>query len=328
MPEVNPDLAVAFRQLVTEKPSSWQLLVRQKIEFRALGSVTVRSLQVGKSPMVELDFEDPKRQGSGPFNIDLLFDPTQVKSFTLSIDGLVQLERYAGQVAEAENRLRRRDEFVESMLTIWRKYDLPGVPYDDPGHQLHRIICALEDGQLPKDEDAVWLESSGPRGLLASYCEIRYRITNNAWDAIRACRFWREAANPERGLTATEDITVVNSREKSALFTTRGGAFRDLGQLNGAELSALAAIEAYPSAWHPFNLLGAIHYEKGEPILGDKYFAEAASRSPEGWSSDREIRAILANPRVDTQIKQRIAKHLLEKDSVAYAWSQGYAAGT
>jgi Flp pilus assembly protein TadD len=94
----------------------------------------------------------------------------------------------------------------------------------------------------------------------------------------------------------------------SALLTTRGGAFRDLGDLDKAKNCAFSAIKLRDKSQHPFNLLGAIFYQEGNPGDGNKYFNEAEKRGASRGTIDRQIRD--AYDKATDAAKEQIDKYL------------------
>jgi hypothetical protein len=61
-------------------------------------------------------------------------------------------------------------------------------------------------------------------------------------------------------LKLTENLNLEKIKEnklKSALLTTRGGAFRDIEELDKAEKCARQAIEYQPNSHHPYTLNGS-----------------------------------------------------------------------
>ena len=80
---------------------------------------------------------------------------------------------------------------------------------------------------------------------------------------------------------------------KAALFTTRGGALRDTGQLDEAEACAHQAIKFYQKSYHPYTLLGAICFQTGRYSEGQSWFEEARKLGAPENSEIDEILGIL-----------------------------------
>ncbi|MBK8750813.1 MAG: hypothetical protein IPL99_03805 [Candidatus Competibacteraceae bacterium] len=87
--------------------------------------------------------------------------------------------------------------------------------------------------------------------LEAKFCEQEYKRTKTMWHLVNASSHWRKADDPQNALNNTEILfsdSIKEVRLKAALFTTRGGALRDIGQLDEAEDCAHQAIKLLPKA--------------------------------------------------------------------------------
>ena len=101
--------------------------------------------------------------------------------------------------------------------------------------------------------------------LEARFYDREYERTGDKWNLPNASSHWRKADEPESALKVTENLDFDQIKEnklKSALLTTRGGAFRDIDKLDDAQKCALKAIEYQPQSHHPYTLMGAICYER------------------------------------------------------------------
>ncbi len=126
-----------------------------------------------------------------------------------------------------------------------------------------------------------------------------------------------------------EHLTSGASGVRSATLTTRGGAFRDLGNLDAAEQCARKAIECARKAidqnrasYHSYNLLGAIYWQRGKAEEGEEYFAYAESVGAPLQDQVRQKKSALneAGP----QQRRAVAKYLLEKDPTKYWWAKRF----
>ena len=111
---------------------------------------------------------------------------------------------------------------------------------------------------------------------------------------------------------------IVDSRAMSALLTTRGGAFRDMGDFPAAKKNAKEAMRISPTSFHPYNLMAAVLYEQGRPEEGDRYFAEAIGLGSSLPAQESQVQEILR--RSNASIRQKIAEHLYAKDPKKYSW--------
>src|SRR3546814_7046881 len=84
--------------------------------------------------------------------------------------------------------------------------------------------------------------------------------------------------------------TSLPSKLRSALATTRGGAMRDLHQLEEAEALGRQAHSLTPGDYRPCTLLGAVLLQRGDLAGGYDWYANAeqlgASRRSEEHTSE------------------------------------------
>lgn len=158
--------------------------------------------------------------------------------------------------------------------------------------------------------------------------ENQFKITHDLWDAVKASSCWRNANQPRKALELTEQLlnrpSRVEKKVEAALLTTRGGAFRDIEELDQAETCGLEAIGHNPNSYYPYNLLGAIYYQTGVPEKGDKYFTKAVELGAEPRLQDSEI--MDAVERAGLEEKKVVANYLLNKDPIKYKWAERYLA--
>jgi hypothetical protein len=160
--------------------------------------------------------------------------------------------------------------------------------------------------------------------LEAVFYEKEYQRTGNKWNLPSASSNWRKADEPERALKVTENVNwsrVQDSDLRSALWVTRGAAFRDLNQLNEAETCATQAMECQPDSHQPYTLLGAICYDQGEYMDGDKWFELAKERGAN--DTDDEIERIVRMTK-DQNKRREVVEYLLNKDPDRYGWAKLY----
>ena len=167
--------------------------------------------------------------------------------------------------------------------------------------------------------DATEVNSVGGNDLTPTL--ERFDKTGDIWQAINANSHFRKADQSGKGLSLVGSIDVDSLKDKhqhSALLTTKGGSYRDLGRLPEALSVAEKAHALNPKSYHPCTLLGAIHYELREFGLGDAWFAKAVERGAKQDVVDGELRSLLR--RVGADKRREIADHLLRSDPLRYAW--------
>ncbi|MEG3971265.1 hypothetical protein QUA00_27130 [Microcoleus sp. T2B6] len=161
--------------------------------------------------------------------------------------------------------------------------------------------------------------------LEALFYQQEYERTGNKWNLPNASSHWRKADEPESALKVTENLDFDQIKEnklKSALLTTRGGAFRDIDKLGDAEKSALKAIEYQPQSHHPYTLMGAICFERGQYSQGDDWFNKAIKRGAESEDIDSELKQVVKNAKDEK--RREVVEYLLKKNPQRYAWAKFY----
>lgn len=203
-----------------------------------------------------------------------------------------------------------RDPFYEIMLKLEREERL------DP----KQVVQLIEDKHLARHGKI----AIAYYRLEAIFYEKEYKRTGNKWHLPSASSNWRKANEPEKALQVTNQVNWAKVSEldlKSALFVTRGAAFRDLKHLDHAEDCATKAIECQPESHQPYTLMGAICYDRGEYLEGDEWFEMAAERGAD--DADDEVERIVRMTK-DQDKRREVAEYLIRKDSQRYAWAKSY----
>ena len=161
--------------------------------------------------------------------------------------------------------------------------------------------------------------------LEARFYEQEYERTGNKWNLPNASSHWRKADEPNSALKVTENLDFDQIKEnklKSALLTTRGGAFRDIDKLDDAQKCALKAIEYQPQSHHPYTLMGAICFERSQFLEGERWFKEAIKRGAESEDIDSELKQVVKNAKDEK--RREVVEYLLTKNPQRYAWAKAY----
>ncbi|MEG5137250.1 MULTISPECIES: hypothetical protein [unclassified Microcoleus] len=161
--------------------------------------------------------------------------------------------------------------------------------------------------------------------LEALFYDREYERTGDKWNLPNASSHWRKADEPESALKVTENLDFDQIKEnklKSALLTTRGGAFRDIHKLDDAEKCALKAIEYQPQSHHPYTLMGAICFERGQFLEGERWFKDAIKRGAESEDIDSELKRVVKNAKDEK--RREVVEYLLTKNPQRYAWAKAY----
>jgi tetratricopeptide (TPR) repeat protein len=166
-----------------------------------------------------------------------------------------------------------------------------GVGYIE-SEDYRRVMALLRqvaNGQRLNVEDLAWLKTEADycwtdelqrawHTLEAAALTKAWESSGDPWNAVNASGHWRKAGEPERALRLTDaalERVGSNSKLRSALATTRGGAMRDLRRLDEAKALASEAHELTSSDYRPCTLLGAVHIELGDLPTGHEWYAKA-----------------------------------------------------
>ncbi|MBE9116306.1 hypothetical protein IQ249_10395 [Lusitaniella coriacea LEGE 07157] len=216
-----------------------------------------------------------------------------------------------------------------------RKYDVHYISDDSLKNPLYLILQKLENNRRL---DAVEIAYCKDKNIFhskiyicyhkieAQFYEDEYKKTYDKWNIPNISSHWRKANESKKALQSTANINldkIKNNKLKSAILTTRGGAFRDFHELAKAEECARKAIKFQSSSHHPYTLMGAICYDRYEFTEGDRWFNEAIKRGASPGAIDSEIKKSIMRMK-NRKEKDRIIKALLKKDPERYSWAERY----
>ncbi len=233
---------------------------------------------------------------------------------------------------ESGNQLTQTE--INWLKHLKSKYGVSDYQDDSPSNQLYAILQQLEKGKRLEATDIVWLTEkslfySGNKvfttyhQIEATFYEQEYKRTGNKWNLPSASSHWRSAQKPEHALALTDNLNFDKIKEnklKSALLTTRGGAFRDMGELGKAEQCARQAMKYQPNSHHPYTLMGAICYDRSDFSEGDNWFKEAIKRGASPRDVDAEIKRVFKN--ADNNKRLEILAYLQNTNHRLYKWAK------
>lgn len=195
----------------------------------------------------------------------------------------------------------------------------------DGPSELVSLLVKVDDREELNSEEIDLLEEQGLYNVVATYYFRKFKASENLWDLVKACSELRQANLADKAIKASDacvDEVSEDARAKGALWTTRGGAFRDLGELSQAKFCGERAVEICPQSYYPYNLLGAIFYEEGEMAKGDQYFDQAIGLGSNERLRDKEVKATIQ--RSSAEKRNAIIEYLLSKDPKRYRWARAF----
>lgn len=226
------------------------------------------------------------------------------------------------KLAEQQEKERiAASEFLDLKI----KYNAQSYRSASPSSALYPILLRIDSCENLQDDQIKWLEDNHLFNTLAIYFQSEYRRTNDPWKLVRASAYLRDSGDPSKAIELTSELlsthNMVGSKIKAAILTTRGGAFRDLEDLSTAEQCAKDAIKLNES-FQPYNLLGAIYFERGEPEQGEAYFLRALQLGAQSKVQEAQMQNAL---RKAGQTEQTVvAQFLLKRDPEKYKWAEYY----
>lgn len=224
------------------------------------------------------------------------------------------------RMQEEQERIEAKS--LEEFNLLKQNYGLSKQRFKSIASPLYMILLKIESMEVLDEDDIEWLKGNKMFKIIAMYYEKEYLKTKNQWNLVKASSNLRRSDESYRAIELLENEHSKDSKLMSAILTTCGGAYRDINDVIKAEKHAKEAIDIGDESFYPFNLLGAIYYQKGMPEEGDKCFNKAIELGSDLRIMDKEIENSFKIAGEDEQI--RVAKYLLDKDEQKYQWVKYY----
>ncbi|MEG4530336.1 hypothetical protein [Microcoleus sp. D2_18a_D3] len=307
-------------------------------------------------PLSEADFDWVKQNGRD----DVI--TFAIEKYVASLKSKIQSGEHLSEADIDWLKQNGREDVItfaqeKEFSALKSKYDVSNYKDRAPSSPLYAILQKLDKGERLEPTDVAWLEENKIEASQPSYSyygwqeerryqgqrlfsgkiftayhkiealfyEQEYKNTGNKWKLPNASSHWRKAEQPRSALKLTEHLDFDKIKEnklKSALLTTRGGAFRDINKLDDTERCALKAIEYQPQSHHPYTLMGAICFERSQFSEGERWFNEAIKRGASPRDQDAEMKRVVKNAKNGK--RREVVEYLLKKDPQRYAWAKFY----
>ncbi len=189
--------------------------------------------------------------------------------------------------------------------------DMANGAYQELG-AIEQIIQKIDLGLDLADDEVQGLERKKLFNLLATASYRSYRKTNDLWTLVQACKYLRRAKMPQRVIELTQELaagSTAHPRTKifSAIYTTRGAAFKDISDFDNAKEMANLALACEESKYS-HTLMGAICYWGLDFSKGDAHFHRASALG--STMGDRIMEIRIASQRLDAAGKAKLQAHL------------------
>jgi len=233
----------------------------------------------------------------------------------------LEQERLA-RIEQEKEQKQKEEAGLRQFASLRKAYFISSVEDTSVTSPLFPILLRMEDGDGLSEDELDWLEKKRLYSVLAIHYEREYDETGDGWCLVNAWSNWRKARLPRKVTEYHGNVMAPDPKLRAALFTARGGACRDLGELYEAEQFARKAIAANPESHHPYNLLGAICFQSGRPEEGEVHIQNAILRGAQPKETESMI---FSSVRAATpEDCERTAQYLLKKDPEQYAWAEHY----
>ena len=221
------------------------------------------------------------------------------------------------EISERKNAIlfaakERKSERKNKLRALPDLFGLPFIHKSDL-NRVNRILGSVVAGCPVGKDDLLWLAAGegeywtvalrkAHHKIMAETLQKDWTQTADAWCAVNACGHWRKADCPTEGFAIVQAALVkaVDPKVRSALYTTGGGALRDLRQFAEAVSFGNEAHALNTANFRPCTLLGAVHIEMGAYPEGAAWYEKAEARGASRTAIDRELQSILlAAPKED-----------------------------
>lgn len=237
------------------------------------------------------------------------------------------------ELSEEQRSLQKKKRSLTCSLKA--KYGLDFFIEKDVYPKVMNLLRQVDSGSRLNENDVIWLTTKDYftdklkqafHSNEAKHFELLFKEGNDFWNAINASSHYRKSKAPKKADALLSEISNIAglkkpNRLKAALWTTHGGAKRDLGDPRGALKLAMLAHNITPKSFMPCTLMGAIHMEQGDFDEGGAWYEKAIQRGFTDRKMDSEIRAIFN--RASKEEKEKLKEYLLGIDPHRYRWVNG-----
>jgi hypothetical protein len=308
---------VEFARFADQADGRWLLLAGLTVTHKTYGEGVV--VQVNERhqapPLFQISFSDSQTR---TFNPD---------GFRRDVFAAVRLsDEIETQYANWRESDRKQRQQADAAAALAERYGVTQKSTQQISILLP-VLTKLDIGYELETSEIAWMEEECLYRPLATYFYRRYRRLTDPWELARACKYLRKAALPRKALEVIDShlkgSNAWPAAAHSAILTSRGGAFRDIGDFQSGKTNALQAVQLSPKSPHPHNLLGALYLTEGLIAEGERHFDMAAELGGNESHRDREYHTIMTS--TTDNVRHQIADYLLSKDPKKYSWASTFA---
>lgn len=287
-------------------------------------------------PLTEHEFSFLRQSAPSHF-YQLAFGKLSIEDY-IPIAKATEAEACALKARKEENEAariaREKDPEYIAMIQVQALYKKYKISLTDESlrPRMTELLQSIDaDNRLPKEE-LLWLSTVAKKyftmalrnayhRLEANFHADQYRRTQDTWHVVNASGHYRKCDQPNAALKLIDSVPsdrVKQPKIRSAIFTTRGGVMRDLGQQSEAIELGETAHGLMPKDYRPCTLLGAVHMELRHFEKGHEWYEKARVLGAPEKSIDSELRSIFQQ--LDSVGREAMKKFLLTEGSHKYQW--------
>lgn len=238
------------------------------------------------------------------------------------------------EAIEAARITREKDPEYIAMIQTQALYKKYGILLTDESlrPRMTKLLQQIDAGNRLPNEEWMWLSTAAKKHftaelrnayhrLEADFHADQYRRKQDPWYVVNASGHYRKCDQPNTALDLINSVPhdrLKQPKVRSAIFTTRGGVMRDLGQRSVAIELGESAHALMPIDYRPCTLLGAVHMELQHFEEGHDWYEKARERGAPAHDIDSELRSIYQQ--LDEVGRIAMRNFLLEEDSHRYQW--------
>ncbi|MBK8317492.1 MAG: hypothetical protein IPL05_02170 [Betaproteobacteria bacterium] len=241
------------------------------------------------------------------------------------------------EAIEAARIAREKDPEYIAMIQTQALYKKYGISLIDESlrPRMTKLLQQIDAGNRLPNEELMWLSTKAKKHftvelrnvyhrLEADFHTDQYRRTQDPWNVVNASGHYRKCDRPTTALELIDSVPrdrIKQPKIRAAIFTTRGGVMRDLGQRSVAIELGETAHALIPEDYRPCTLLGAVNMELQHFEKGHKWYEKARELGAPGQGIDSELRSIFQ--RLDPVGREAMKNFLLAEDPHRYQWLNG-----
>ena len=238
------------------------------------------------------------------------------------------------EAIEAARIAREKDpEYIAMIQTqaLYKKYEI-SLTDESLRPRMTKLLQQIDAGNRLPNEELLWLSTAAKKHFTAVLRNVYHRLeadfhadqycrTQDPWNVVNASGHYRKCDQPNTALELIDSVPsdrLKQPKVRSAIFTTRGGVMRDLGQRSVAIELGETAHALMPRDYRPCTLLGAVHMELQNFEKGHEWYEKARERGAPEKGIDSELRSIFQQ--LDLAGREAMKNFLLAEDSNRYQW--------